>query len=545
MTIQNITYGPGILPIHLGTARLQKTHHTLVHYFDLTTIYTAIENIDQHYRFLLNSSQVVKKYHLSEFENYIKLVQHTYHLIQDKLFNIYPHNSTIRAKRGLIDGLGSAIKFITGNMDANDASRINKIIKHLENNQNQLQQQILNQYSVNDNIIKQFNFTARNIQYNENLLKNKIIKLNEDINKSNAEIEILRGKDIFNQLFLTYHTILNLLTEIENSLTFCAIGTMHPSIIKAIDYFKELEKLLPFYKDQLPLPVSMENIIKYQSLTKVHCQQNKKRIHYFLTIPIEFNTPFDLYYIESLPTLIEDEYFTIIPNSKYLLKRENIVRPLSDICTMSGIYHCPSNLVVNVNTSCVLNILRDNSPTNCLYTKIQVQQDHIEPIPYINQYLGWFNSNSTLELECPNDKQVLKPHGIFILKTNGCKIVFNKEELPPLEPSVSVPLLIDFKMPQLKTNIQQSNMSILLKDLSMGKLHHYPISPIQVEQFSVYKPSVWTLILYVIIILAIVIVIRRKLWRIFAKKQQEDSKKEDTPPTEVVKPQRLPSDASF
>lgn len=41
---------------------------------------------------------------------------------------------TKRTKRGLIDGMGHAIKFITGNMDANDAQEINRQIGELQSN---------------------------------------------------------------------------------------------------------------------------------------------------------------------------------------------------------------------------------------------------------------------------------------------------------------------------------------------------------------------------------------------------------------------------
>ena len=134
-------------------------------------------------------------------------------------------------------------------MDASDATRINKIMKHLENNQQDLEKQLLNQYSINKQVLQHFNYSVSNIQYNEQLLRNKIIKINTNINNNTGEIELLKIKDLFNQLSMMFNTVLDLLTEIENSITFCAIGAMHPSIIKTADLLLELNRLEPFYKD--------------------------------------------------------------------------------------------------------------------------------------------------------------------------------------------------------------------------------------------------------------------------------------------------------
>ena len=54
---------------------------------------------------------------------------------------------TKRIKRGLINGLGSIIKSISGNLDQNDAEKYDNLIDQLKNNQKILQNQ-------NEQIIK-------------------------------------------------------------------------------------------------------------------------------------------------------------------------------------------------------------------------------------------------------------------------------------------------------------------------------------------------------------------------------------------------------
>lgn len=542
MTLKNVTHGPGLLPIHLGPAKLQNSQHTLVHYFDISTISTEIDNLENHYNTLTST---IKEHNQSgNIDNYDKLYRHIYKRVRDKLINLHPRGH-YRNKRGLIDGLGTAIKFVTGNMDANDAHRINNILKHLQNNQNTIQEQIRNQYSINNNLIRQFNFTIQNVQYNQIQLKNKILQLGKYVATNSEEISILQIKDLYNQLILTYNTILDLLTEIENSLTFCTLGVIHPSIIKVPDLMSGLLQLIPFFKDQLPFPVNADNMLNYQSIMNVHCQQNKDKIIYFLTIPLEYNIQFELYYLQSVPTLVKGEYFTIIPNFKYLLTNQGSIKPLLDICSTNGMYHCPSKLITTANTTCEANIINGTSTKGCLYTQITTNQNHLELIQHTNQYLGWFTTDSNMEVRCPEEKRILRPLGIFLMKTSGnCDISFNGKILKKNILTVNTPTMVDFQMPQETEVVPKTNLSIELKTLNFKEIPEYQIKPLIQSDFDIkhiYTPSIWTIIIYISIILTITTIIVKRLKR-------ETRPKEPPVPKQVTKnanPLQQPSEVSF
>ena len=126
-------------------------------------------------------------------------------------------------------------------------------------------------------------------------------------------------------------------------------------------YYSNYKSLFPFYKDQLPVEVKIDNILIYQYLINVHCQHDGDKIIYILTIPIEYNTQFDLYYLKPIPTLIKDEYFTIIPNFKYVLKNKNFIKPLLDTCSINNLYHCPSKIATSGNVTCEDNIIQGSS----------------------------------------------------------------------------------------------------------------------------------------------------------------------------------------
>lgn len=539
--MKDITFNPGLLPIQLGPARLQKTQHTLVHFYDLLPIKNQIDRLNNNYKIL--SANIHDKGHFAKVENYDLLFRHLYRSVKEKLTNIFPQNQN-RKKRGLIDGLGSAIKFFTGNMDARDAERINKITEHLKRNQMNLQAQIDNQYSLNNGIIKQFNATVQNIQYNENLLKRKILNFNENLINNTKEIDSIYLTDLFNQLILTYNTVLNILTEIENSLTFCSIGVIHPSVIKINDLLHELQKLVLFYKDEMPLPVIMPNIFKYQSLMQVHCKHDEDKIIYFLTVPIEFNTNFELYYLESLPTLVNNKYFTIIPNFKYFLKNKETIRPLLSICSTSSSFHCPARLVTTGNTSCEANILQGRSTEGCIYTEIYTKEDHIQPLQHLNQYLGWFQNNSVIEIQCTNEKQILRPRNIFLIEIpNGCKLLFQGKEYEKLEPTKSTPVMIDFKIPQHEKTLPKTKIKLELKNLNLQAIHQHPFQHLinDVDHtWNYYTPSIWTIGLYGCLLVLLFLILLKKYQQL--KRNSAPSRPENQ---ETMNPRRLPAEASF
>ncbi|XP_024945086.1 uncharacterized protein LOC107271895 isoform X1 [Cephus cinctus] len=83
-----------------------------------------------------------------------------------------------RRRRGLIDGLGSIIKSITGNMDAADVERINREIAAIRSNQRTLKESMKDQLQVVESTLHLFNDTITNVQSNELTLQELIAHVN-------------------------------------------------------------------------------------------------------------------------------------------------------------------------------------------------------------------------------------------------------------------------------------------------------------------------------------------------------------------------------
>lgn len=99
----------GIIPLKLGIARTITDYKHLIHIIDLQSYEDNIQEIEK----------TVTHFETTQLAKIaLKTTQQKLKELTTKLNLLKPRN---RQKRGLINALGSTIKFITGNMDYEDA----------------------------------------------------------------------------------------------------------------------------------------------------------------------------------------------------------------------------------------------------------------------------------------------------------------------------------------------------------------------------------------------------------------------------------------
>lgn len=521
---------------------MQKSDHTFVHYYDLKPLFIELKNLNKQYENLQISVKNNQSKFQHEFDNYDKIINYIQQTINDKInnFNIYTNDKN-REKRGLIDGLGSIIKIITGNLDENDGKRINAILNHVQQNQNNFNEQLKLSYSLNNNIIKNFNDTIKDIEHNELLLKSRILQSGEILKGEIEHQHILFTKDLFNQLIILYNTIFNILQDIENSITFCKLATLHPSIIKSKQLFQEIKRISLHYNEQLPFELKIENILYFESILKIHCKIEKSKIIYFLSIPINYEHEFEIYLLNSIPTKQESKYITIIPNAKYLLKSksDNKIWPLNQLCTQGiSYYQCPGYLITNQEIKCEQQILIHGNSSECQYTNINIIDNHLEIVQEINQYLAVFPKQEEIEVRCKQSTEIKALQGIYLIEDENCKIIFRTNEIKFLESTLGTPILIGKQNMEMKT-IKFSNLEIDLKKLNLHEvpiIHQMPID----TSIDMVTPSLWTIILYFILIGIFVYVVLK-----WTKQKGLQIQQEGSDPQEGNTGFRLPRDAKI
>lgn len=538
-----MTQNLGILPINLGPAKLQRAEHTLVHYFILTPLYEQFVNLNNKYDSLKQEYANNNNYS-KELNNYEKIVKFLKSSITYKVENIRISNTNKnRIRKGLINGIGSIIKGITGNLDNNDGDRIYKILDHLRTNENNIIAQLQMQYSVSHSLIQNFNNTLKDIQHNEDTLKLKILELSELSRGSTEREDILSVVNIYHQLIILYNAILNTFQDIENSITFCKLGVVHPSIIRSKELFHELQKIYVHYKNQLPFELKFENILNFESIIKVNCKIDLNKVTYFLTIPVDFEDEYQLYYLLSLPTKYQSEFVTVVPNIKYLLKSKNddAIKSLNANCVQGRPHHCSNQLLTSSPSSCEKKIIQQETSSNCTFTRLRIAQNHIEVIPELNQYLAVFPNEEKLQINCQNRVETKILQGVFLIKENICKLVFQGEELPLREFSIGKPMIIESPPLYIQHKVQPK-FDIEIKKLNLGELSPNAAIPVIEDPIGYMTiPSFWTVSLYAVLVVLIAWYFIFKRNRASGNRPRVNTKGQDIPLQDI----NLPGDASF
>jgi len=171
--IRNLSNHAGLIPVKLGSAKIQESTYNLIHYFNLDELILEIGQLDNksdNLTLVLESN----KYYRNDSLNHLKILGLIKNKVNIKLHEILPN---YRVKRGLINGLGSIFKSISGNLDATDGERYDKLIKQLEQNQQKIADNLIKQNAISLNVIDQFNNTVSKIISNQKILENKISEI--------------------------------------------------------------------------------------------------------------------------------------------------------------------------------------------------------------------------------------------------------------------------------------------------------------------------------------------------------------------------------
>lgn len=470
--------------------------------------------------------------------NYKNILEFIRVEISGKINNI-KHNLEYkqRRERALFNGLGIILKSLIGSLDSEDEERYNNIIEHLKENQNILQNQIDMQYSVSNSVIKNFNYTVETIKHNENILKDKILETQELVKKGFEILDGITGRDTFNELIILHNLILNTLDRIENSISFCKLHVLHPSIISSNELSEEIKRISKFYQNQLPFDANYENILDFEATIKVNCKFQKNKIIYFLEFPINSVQNYNLMYLLPIPTVVNHELFTVIPNSKFVLKDKSSIIPLTGICTQNKIYHCPNELQLHTRCPCEEEVLKNGTTKSCRYTKMQINTNHIVPVPEIKQYLIVFKEAESIEIICMDKTEVRELKGIFLIKLDDCTLNYQTNKLANFGPSIGYPFVLkNMKLAFSKTNIPTTEIEF--KTYTLHEASANFAQRIRTDPAVHISPSIWTVAIYVGFLIITMIIAYKRITKLRAPPQ----------PTSIQQPLRnvqLPEEASF
>lgn len=525
---------PGILPYNLGKAFKTSNQWTFIQIFELNIVINEFNELKNKFNLLKNAFNTTNDY-MNEFRNSYIIINNLETKIDEQISQILPKNP-IRHKRGLINGLGSIIKSITGNLDQSDAERIDSNINILKENQNDLKIVLNNQMSILEKSINTFRDTIKNISLNQDILKTKIyqtIKIIENVELKQTTIsEVLQVHMILSQIALFYQNIYNILERIETAITFAKLRTFHNAIMNPEYLLTEMQLISKhLINEKLPFKPIKENMLNIENCLEIKSYIKDQQVIFIIEIPLVSKTPYELYQLYSLPVLRENKFQMIVPNFNYLLINDYNFGIFNEKCNeiVSNQYLCKNIHIQkfnNDNIPCEVQLFKYNKNiTNCKITFVDIDFD-IQNINH-NTYILVSKHEVIATETCKEHINRIIFKGTHLIELNkDCELKIKDIVLKSYTNSVTSFQMIP--LPNIVLNVNESKHKPIydnVKLFNLNNIHLNKIDDLQ-KQINIQKEnndlflkpihfntiSIWTILLYIILILIFLYICKRYLW---------------------------------
>lgn len=269
--IHDITNNAGALILQRGKGRIIDGHDRLLHIIDFAQFEISLSIVENIVNEIKNNS--------SQFTEIIKSKLSEIRSIYSSL-NIHG----LRNKRA-INILGSAVKFITGNLDAEDLKIINSDLSDLKKNGNLYTKQNNRQIKINTKFENRLELINKQIRDQENFIR-KIIKQEDSNFSENQKILLTLQLDSF----------LEKLKSIEYATMLAKVNIINPFILTAREKSIIIKEML----DQGLEVNNLDDASSYLTTTVIH---RKSSIIICVNVPKLLPDSFIRITIEPLPRL--------------------------------------------------------------------------------------------------------------------------------------------------------------------------------------------------------------------------------------------------
>ncbi|XP_076238650.1 uncharacterized protein LOC143181877 [Calliopsis andreniformis] len=357
---------------HINITYLNDATHILHEYFVKTQgICTlAVKDPSQHNHISYHCERILKL-----IEDELDEIDRKHNILQQ-----LSQQSSIRKKRGLINGVSYALKWIFGTPDADDAQYYEDRIKTLVNNNRQTQTLLKSQIQVTTSTIKNVNNSIFFLKDQKAIMNENVKRINEFVIQTNSVFTRLTLETTITQQITSLLALVNRITR-EYTQYIESIHLAEHNIISPLIITPEiLHEELKIYKGVLNLIVKPEaqNIRTFYKLLQLRMITSNDIIIFALNIPLVRKIMFDVYELIPLPIQHNNSVFYsyIIPRNNYILLSQSktqvtFLKELSDcIEYLDQLYICYDLHTTQVTTQpiCEVNMLSPHIkeiPTDC------------------------------------------------------------------------------------------------------------------------------------------------------------------------------------
>lgn len=453
----------------------------------------------------------------TQYNTYREQITHKFRIIDDKLVFLVPHT---RVKRGLINGLGSVVKAITGNLDNDDAVKIESellnIRKQVVNVSNQQKKTVI----LAEKTISDFNKNLQTVVQNQKKLG--AVLLNTTLG-SRVVLTQLHFLDIYIQLDFSLQIILDNLMLLEDAITFSQLGIMHPSIISPQNLVHELLIMKNNFSLVPVIDINIDNIHEIERSIEVKAYSTAHTLTFILEIPSVASTAYDLIHIFSVPNSLN---LTIIPESKFLILGSDGYAYLKTTCrqiadSIQLCKHLETNLI-DGSKDCVINTLNQER-TNCTYARMNLRKGKIQKLTPTS-WLVVTIRDELLRSRCGKKTGYQRLFGTYIISlSEECQVQIMNTTLTSHTNTIVMHEVIP--LPPAEQLLQPVNIQydLKLEDIALDDLQQFvnEIADMKIDpEFEdwmpiSFSPSWPTLLMYIFAVMVLI----WKLWRWYTAKK--------------------------
>lgn len=455
-----------ILPFRLGESKILSTKHTFIHYVELAPLTNQLNSIEQYFIIINNT---INNHNVPNYiykTALISLLTHTNHLIditKVKLNNLTPH---LRTKRGLLNIIGKASKWLFGTLDADDATKYDEALRILQDNQNSVIQQNKLQVSLTKNLIDSYNKTITTLDHNQRHIELRLEYLQKNTKTLSDEVSsFVYAQNVLDQIILNCQNVIRFADNIENAIMFAKLNVLHNSVIPLVELKNMIDNLIKIYgEDKIP---KFKNDLSYYQIASLQVSFQNNKIIFAVHLPILSSENYDYFHLYPVPK----NNLTIVPELPYLiLGTEKYQYQETECPVVEDIYMCP-NRIEPIEDDCVINLIRKAADDHCQTTPIHMKYPLSEQIS--NQYVLIVpTSNSiTIQKDCSSNGYITIHEPTLIKLPKNCSIQIghllytSHEEMVQGEP---------FILPEIVTASQkpknQLNKPLHLKHINLDAI---------------------------------------------------------------------------
>ncbi|XP_055616488.1 uncharacterized protein LOC129762331 [Toxorhynchites rutilus septentrionalis] len=482
--IMELSHNPGLLAIASGKNYIKDGEHKIYHIIDFEIYHPTlitIKNMIDGIKNICNTSEL-NEIILSKFNN----LNYLYHSLQNKP----------RPKRGLLNFVGSGIKFITGNLDNEDYNEIIKDLEELRIKGNQLINENNKQAKINyqlnnriDTIIKQINKQQEIIvkNFNQARMDNtaKQIQIIKDVMKINMLLDnlISHFKDIAESIHLAKFNIISK-------------HILHP------------EELLFSIERLEEKGIEIKNIEQAYDFLEISAFFNSSELIFVVKIPSLQNVTYSNLILETLP--VRNKILNIPANKAmtseigtYFITRECQQIEQNNICN--------EDMLLNYSDDkCFSKILRGFTG-NCTFEKYERKNE----IKLLTDHHVVLKSMIPLEIKTNCGITDRNLSGLFLVN----KTTFTNTEIIRNE----IPIILPFDGLKIEVQITQNQTAI--EDLHIINRNHLDslVESYKIHHYSSMSLSIVSILGVIIMIVLYLIKSKSINIRILGKPQPHES----------------------